>query len=129
MREIKFRGKRIDNGEWVYGDRWHDAYHKQTFIIPENVMMPIEEEDAVEVRPETVGQSTGLIDKNGKEIYEGDIVRFTSSYSFIDSDIIYHEWGFETGNRDAQGLPYYLTHRDYTVEVIGNVHDNPEMTK
>lgn len=64
-REIKFRGKQIDNGEWVYG-----------YLADEDYINDINSIDlsSIEVDRDTIGQFTGLLDKNGKEIYEGDIV-------------------------------------------------------
>lgn len=73
MREIKFRGKRIDNGEWVYGDLVHN--NEQVLISP-NFTEPYEyhEDFDCNVVPQTVGQFTGLKNRAGKELYEGDIV-------------------------------------------------------
>lgn len=66
MREIKFRGKRLDNGEWIEGDLLRMNGH--WFIFPDPAPEGI---DKYEVDPATVGEFTGLKDKNGKEIYEG----------------------------------------------------------
>lgn len=134
MREIKFRGRK-SNGEWLYGDlvttETTDGIHKE--ILPfDKVIFDASEE----VEENTIGQFTGLHDKNGKEIYEGDILS-TSNYG---KDI-------EIGNQiknvrgsqlyevkmllcnfvlDSKYRSHYLIYyKDY--EVIGNIHDNPEL--
>lgn len=81
MREIKFRGKRIDNGEWVYGGFYQDS-DGFPFIIEH-----IENEGHffVGVHPDTVGQFTGLLDKNGVEIYENSNLRFVDKWEWYRS--------------------------------------------
>lgn len=68
MREILFRGKRVDNGEWVYGD--FQLHSLQCFIIERGILTKYK------VIPETIGQSTGMWDKNKTTIFEGDIINF-----------------------------------------------------
>ncbi|MBQ5903828.1 MAG: hypothetical protein IIW89_05790 [Alistipes sp.] len=126
MRTIKFRGKRVDNGEWVYGDLLR--IHGVLYIYPDPA--PNGWND-YEVIPDTVGQFTGLHDVYGKEIYEGDVVDF----------VAYDAFGNERGNE--QGVVrftfcayqiggydmYDVLLNDDCAEVIGNIHDNPELLK
>ena len=120
---IIFRGKRIDNGEWVCGFivKMFGTYH----IIDKD-----DENTAYEVIPSTVGQYTGLKDKNGKRIFEGDVAKVLQGK---DKDIAYI--GFEngafmlypkTGNIYERTLWEYW-YNDWDVEVIGNITDNPEL--
>jgi uncharacterized phage protein (TIGR01671 family) len=119
MREYKFRGKAKATGEWVYGDLIH-RYNNWTYIAPIPSVTNIK---PIEVDPETVGQYTGLHDKNVKEIYEGDILRFT------------HERGdfINTDARIAVEIPkiYYMIDNPYnhSFERIGNIYENPELLK
>lgn len=129
MREIKFRGKRVDNGEWVVGD--YTRYSNKKSII----MVDLLEEEDYWVSSETVGQYTGLKDKNGKEIYEGDIVAFEDSdggYEYpdlaVNTGIVeYGELGFYFTNRVAVEMDdfYIKDGRCDEVEVIGNIYENP----
>ena len=126
MREILFRGKRIDNGEWVYGAYMvHD--HDGPIILNQNL------EDGTlqgyDVIPETVGQDTGLKDKNGKEIYEGDIIEKTY-YSYHQPECselfeIKYE-GLSFHFEHIKGSTFHLPFTE-DIEIIGNIHENPEL--
>ena len=134
MRENLFRGKRRDNGEWVYGSLF--VGFKKSYICPEAIAMynfdgALCLGGFVEVDPSTVGQYTGLKDKNGKRIFEGDILgsRYDNLYP-DDVAIEVVKW-FRNGwyIQQENNLPDALC--EYGVlpysEVIGNVHDNPDL--
>ncbi|MBS5021060.1 MAG: hypothetical protein KHZ60_13515 [Alistipes sp.] len=122
MREIKFRGKRLDGKGWAFGHlvkmwgEWH--------IIDWN-----DKNTAYPVDPDTVGQYTGLKDKNGREIYEGDIIGgsngsingwewpFKSEIKWNDE-----ECGFNTPNWGYMDSTHYYN-------VLGNIYDNPDLLK
>lgn len=124
MREIKFRGKRTDNGEWVVGDLTRYSNVKSIIVVDF-----IEGEEPW-VFSETVGQYTGLKDKNGKEIYEGDIAGQNGHWSFI---VEFDNGSFRLNpvdivqSRNWEHKP--LTNKWLLTgfEVIGNIHDNPEL--
>ena len=134
MREILFRGKRIDNCEWVTGFyvRYDDTKdnHKDDcdYIVGIHTG---EHFPFFEVIPETVGQYTGLTDKNGKKIFEGDIVK-TDKFSEPNKQyIIKYDLQFGAFIGQDRYNCYFVTFDGDSdeFEVIGNIYDNPELLK
>ena len=122
MREILFRGKRRDNGNWIIG-----SFHSrcgECFIIP----LPIVTSQS-KVIPETVGQFTGLTDKNGKKIFEGDICRVSRPCVITYGHIEFKNGCFWFADYGPGGLLRLCDVRmnGFTIEIIGNIHDNPEL--
>ena len=115
MRTIKFRGQREDTKEWVYGDLIH--YNEQ-FVINVYETEVGYYAYQVPIIPKTVAQFTGLLDKNGTEIYEGDIV---------DDNVIEFICGEFVGINEEYGIGRIMNALSEDGEVIGNIHDNPEL--
>lgn len=176
MREILFRGKRKDNGEWVEGYYTElpigslgatifanddevvcedtasyiiKVFTKQHSNYSNGNPLCVVECEKYEVDPSTVGQYTGLTDKNGKKIFEGDIVKYKMTCHFSDDDleefgneytnftdtyvevVKYYEKGccFVPAPKRNDCEDYYYSTGTYGFEVIGNIHDNPELLK
>ena len=158
MREIIFRGKRIDNGEWVYGylyehepalvgiasendepepSKW---FIERTGFADWNMPRPVE---FAEVDPSTVGQYTGLKDKNGEMIFEGDILHiakiadglggyYQPPLDYTVNVVVKWDlcaWMWETLCEDKLYISFPDAWCHYECEVIGNIHDNPELLK
>jgi len=122
VREILFRGKRVDNGEWVQGDLVQFLPHGIVRIVTQEPPY----KDA-EVDSDTVGQYTGLTDKNSNEIFEGDIVKTSHGGSTYYAKIEWDDGSFWVTNHDIQ-MPSYISEVSKTyLEIIGNIYDNPEL--
>ena len=161
MREILFRGKRKDNGEWVEG-----FYHYSNWINPITkelvkttyCILPLGYQDAYKVIPETIGQYTGLTDKNGKKIFEGDILqvdvqeykdKIEDFWGELRTNRVFtgkyrkELWSVEYKEHFCKGNGFYGYGKDrrfninltkstlsnVNAEIIGNIHDNPELLK
>lgn len=121
MREILFRGKRLDNGEWVEGDICHhDGVVSHIGQHPADGSMVCYDLD-----PATVCQFTGLLDKNGKRIFEGDICRVSNLMYKV--EFKYSAWWFAILSNKVYCCPAFNSHCGEYCEVIGNIHDNPEL--
>lgn len=147
-REILFRGKRIDNGEWVYGflimckytrnDNGNLYYVTKPNIVPVGNIGEAEYDGdgnfyQYAVIPETVGQCVGLRDKNGELIFEGDILEFVNDVGEkIEYTVIWDDdfagWIISDMDTSICGMDCWDNHK-YRVEVISNIHDNPELLK
>ena len=137
MREILFRGKRVDNGEFAYG-------YVGVFKGTTQIYVPFTEEEEKEneghifsvigglwhtVIPETVSQFTGLTDKNDKKIFEGDIVEhhiqgnILVNRGVVNWDEKSARWAYQLNTMN----PCFALYNPSAFEVIGNIHDNPEL--
>lgn len=154
MREILFRGQRADNGEWDYGYYFfqrESTTDKKTHFIVRNTGFGFAWR---KVDFETVGQFTGLTDKNGKKIFEGDIVKYSDEegyypeeYTEFIGEIVFEKGAFGIGCREDLPieLDYWCANDNFVslweiywnlncceyelpmLEIIGNIHDNPEL--
>lgn len=125
MREYKFRGKCVERDKWVYGYYVKGIQEDEAYILKNHNWLL--GDDFIDVYPETVGQFTGLKDKNGKEIYEGDILEEEPGYYF---EVI---WSVECAKFKLQwrtkAIQYPEWNRGVNMTVIGNRWDNPELLK
>ena len=140
MREIKFRGKYVGTGEWVYGDLIHKRHTQDVVMIQD------EKGFGCDVWPDTVGQYTGLKDAEGLEIYEGDLLRFPPKSQWEETNYASFEVFFHDGDCCDSHIGYQMNRVHYhgsvcggvtwpfqpkwtkKMVVDGNIHDNPELT-
>lgn len=142
MREILFRGKRTDNDEWIFGNLEYNPITKLAFIsVPQHIHVDVEMVD-----PETVCQYTGLTDKNGKKIFEGDIVFDDETYSLVRWDegkamfviddygtrgcLMEYGWDEDAGGYgvvDTNSFDDFCGTVNLDFEVVGNIYDNPDL--
>ena len=126
IREVIFRGKRADNGEWVKGYLYitHTGAHEiGSYDAEINI-----ERFTFDVIPETVGQYTGLTDKNGVKIFEGDIVSLVKHDGLI-YKVVYVPCRYELVNSKGVNCFVLDIYKAENIEVIGNIHNNPEILK
>lgn len=158
MSEILFRGKRIDNGEWVEGSLISGVFTTfgqdiKYILCPDKADYDCFEDFSegngiFEVVPDSVGQYTYLTDKNGKKIFEGDIVKDVTvpvqcgigivkfgkyetriKFSLKDDNYSYHIGVYIKWNKTLNFYRHDLAFWNEKIEVIGNIHDNPEFLK
>lgn len=142
MREILFKGKRVDNGEWIYGYYMYQNEEDKRIIVDTTRGVI---GCGIQVVAETIGEYTGLTDKNGKKIFEGDIVKRNDSMGYKTiGEVAYYMGGFCLKFKSYNGANYYVyphfKYKDfvdmgmdgrgdvtYEYEVIGNKWDNSKL--
>lgn len=133
MRTIKFKGKRLDNGEWVYGELCTPRlFDSKRGYFGEDAPCVFCDEGNVPIIPESIGQFTGLLDKNGKEIYEGDIL--STDLAIPRCEVVFRNGCFALRLNDGHEDFYdIISPIDESVDktnyhtIIGSIHDHPEL--
>lgn len=140
MRDIIFRAKKVNDGEWIEGyhvkvEHWLDDHEMHIIFPPYTTVYPhCEFTSYDEIEPETLGQFTGLLDKNGNKIFEGDIVKTEFGrlciFEWFENRVT-RCWDLSpilTNSNLVHPAPYRTSIFDSEhLEVVGNIHDNPEL--
>lgn len=132
-REVLYRGKRVDNGEWIFGDLIENQGRFYIYQASNITTLPWDAKNQIavcgyEIEPETRGEYTGLKDRNGKRIFEGDVVE-TPWDGWSHGRLVHYKNGlFKAGTTSLCSF-IGADSPEYHCEVIGNIHDNPELVE
>lgn len=135
MREILFRGKRLDNGEWIAGHLLKYEDGSARMVSSNTDIFCFEKDESIiqtvahRVDPETVGQCTGLVDKNGKKIFEGDILSVCNSKAFLFAVAWNNQYVLKCTSNGVSDNILNVIESPEDVEVVGNIYDNSELIK
>lgn len=140
MRKILFRGKRVDTGEWVFGQLLSNISYSKPLIITSADLEDNGEVswDYYPVEPATVGQFIGMKDMNGKQIFEGDVVvydntPYTAYAHRVTGEIVWHKLAWQFKYAEDESVYHYLLGTEDLFwaksVVIGTIHDNPELVR
>lgn len=132
-REIEFRGYNPKNRKWLYG--YYLVNRGKHYIVRDGIQPPSATPEDFEVEPESIGQYTGLKDRDGKKIYNGDIIRFP--YKRLKSDLTFDAPTMLEGEVAENMFGHHVIFETFSYhienathgEIIGNIHDNPELAK
>ena len=125
MREILFRGKRIDSGEWAEG--YYVPMGEYHYILTGRLeLVPYLDFEHFPVNPETVGRFSGLTDRNGVKIFEGDIVHVKARSCSFTGCVIYWPEEARYVCKTKFDMRYAICNK-FEFEVLGNIYDNPEL--
>ena len=135
MREILFRSKRLDNGEWITGHLLKYEDGSARMVSSNTDIFCFEKDESIiqtvahRVDPKTVGQYTGFVDKNGKKIFEGDIVSIYNSKAFLFAVEWNNQYVLKCTSNGVSDNILNVIESPEDVEVVGNIYDNSELIK